>query len=222
MCLSVAVLCMGILAAGSATYNINGNISYNMIDGVALINTRVYKVAGTTGETDLSTQCTTLSSKSFEEIERETSPYYILSQKLDSQPLINTSNQTSTSNTTSVDIVYGAVDSGVEYYTYYVVIEIKNVSTDTGYVLNTYLSQLGTSTISNIASNANGESSKIEIASGEFFNIVIGLSYTGTTTTSETFSYTLNVLYEEISNPIISILTTYEDKSGNNYWGGLN
>ena len=198
MCLSVAVLCMGILAANSATYNITGNMSYNMIDGVALVNTRVYKVAGTTSASDLSTACTNLSSKSFEEIERDTSTYYILSQKLDSQPLINTSSSTYSSKTTSVDIVYGAVDSGVEYYTYYVVIEIKNVSTNTDYVLTAYLSALGTSTISNIASNANGSSNAVEIESGAYSNIVIGLSYTGTTTTAETFNYTLNVSYEEM------------------------
>ena len=219
MCLSVAVLCMGILAANSATYNITGNMSYNMIDGVALVNTRVYKVAGTTSASDLSTACTNLSSKSFEEIERDTSTYYILSQKLDSQPLINTSSSTYSSKTTSVDIVYGAVDSGVEYYTYYIVIEIKNVSADTGYVLNAYLSTLSTSTISNIASNANGSSNAVEIESGEYSNIVIGLSYTGTTTTAETFNYTLNMSYEEIRNPVKSLLSTYTDANGDNYWG---
>ena len=215
MCLCIAVLCIGILAASSATYNINGNISYNMIDGVALVNTRVYKVAGT--ESDLSTKCTELSSKSFEEIERDTSTYYILSQKLDSEPLVNTSNETSSSSTTSVNIVYGAVESGVEYYTYYIVIEIKYVSTDTGYVLNAYLSTLGTSTISNLASNANGESNKIEIASGEFYNIVIGLSYTGTTTT-EKFNYTLNMSYNELTG-FNKLLTTYADANEANYWG---
>ena len=219
MCLSVAVLCMGILAANSATYNITGNMSYNMIDGVALVNTRVYKVAGTTSASDLSTACTNLSSKSFEEIERDASTYYILSQKLDSQPLINTSSSTYSSKTTSVDIVYGAVDSGVEYYTYYIVIEIKNVSADTGYVLNAYLSTLSTSTISNIASNASGSSNAVEIESGAYSNIVIGLSYTGTTTTAETFNYTLNMSYEEIPNPVNSLLSTYTDANGGNYWG---
>ena len=217
MCLCVAVLCMGILAASSATYNINGNISYNMIDGVALVNTRVYKVAGTTTESDLSTKCTELSSKSFEEIERISDPYYILSQKLDSQPLINTSSETSSSSTTSIDIKYGAIDSVIEYYTYYVVIAIKNVSTDTNYFLNAYFSTLGTSTISSIASNANGSSDIVEIKSGAYSNIVIGLSYTGTTTTAETFNYTLNVSYNK-RHEFNDLLANYTDENNNNYW----
>ena len=217
MCLCIAVLCMGILAASSATYNINGNISYNMIDGVALVNTRVYKVAGTTTETDLSTKCTELSSKSFEEIERISDPYYILSQKLDSQPLIDTSSEeTSSSSTTSVDIVYGAVDSGVEYYTYYIVIEIKNVSADTGYVLNAYLDKLEKSTISNIVSNANGSSNIVEIKSGKYSNIVIGLSYTDTTKTAETFNYTLNVSYVEKIFAFADVELKQDTK--NKYW----
>ena len=217
MCLCVAVLCMGILAASSATYSITGKISYNMIDGVALVNTRVYKVAGTTSASDLSTACTNLSSKSFEEIERDTSTYYILSQKLDSQPLINTSNETSSSKTTSVNIVYGAVDSGVEYYTYYVVIEIKNVSTDTGYVLNSYLDTLATSEISEIVSNANGSTNIVTIKSGEFSNIVIGFSYKGDDKTKiDEFKWTLNVEYVESSPEISLNISTNLIKGGGN------
>ena len=203
MCLCVAVLCMGILAASSATYNINGNISYNMVDGVALVNTRVYKVAGTTTESDLSTQCTTLSTKSFEEIERETSPYYILSQKLDSQPLINTSNKTSASNTKRVNIVYGAVDSGVEYYTYYVVIQIRNMSADTNYVLNAYLDTVSSPTKSDVVVNAT-ESSVVSIESGSYSNVIVALTYTGTSTDKDedSFEYKLHVDYVESGWPL--------------------
>ena len=193
MCLSIAVLCMGILAANSATYNITGNMSYNMIDGVALVNTRVYKVAGT--ESDLSTKCTELSSKSFEEIERDTSTYYILSQKLDSQPLINTSSgETSSSKTTSVDIVYGAVDSGVVYYTYYVVIQIRNMSTDKSYVLNAYLETVTTPTKSNVVVNATSDN-VVWITSGSYSNVIVALTYTGTSTDKDedSFSYDLTV-----------------------------
>ena len=216
MCLCVAVLCMGILAASSATYNINGNISYNMVDGVALVNTRVYKVAGTTTESDLSTQCTTLSTKSFEEIERETSPYYILSQKLDSQPLINTSNKTSASNTKRVNIVYGAVDSGVEYYTYYVVIQIRNMSTDTGYVLKAYLETVTTPTKSSVVVNAT-ESSVVSIKSGSYSNVIVALTYTGTSTDKDedSFEYKLHVDYVESGWPLE--LKCYTGKSDCGY-----
>ena len=194
MCLSIAVLCMGILAANSATYNITGNMSYNMIDGVALVNTRVYKVAGT--ESDLSTKCTELSSKSFEEIERDTSTYYILSQKLDSQPLINTSSGETTysSNKKDVKIVYGAVDSGVVYYTYYVVIQIRNMSTDKSYVLNAYLETVTTPTKSNVVVNATSDN-VVWITSGNYSNIIVALTYNGTSTDKDedSFSYNLTV-----------------------------
>lgn len=55
MCLSVAVLCMGILAYNSATYKITGSMTYNMTADLAMINTRVYRVAGQLSKDELTT-----------------------------------------------------------------------------------------------------------------------------------------------------------------------
>ena len=199
MCLSVAVLCMGILAANSATYNINGNISYNMIDGVARVNARVYKVAGTgtlTSDQLTENYITSLATMELENISKSTSPNYILTQTEDTIAISSDGETVSF----SADIVYGANTDQSTYYTYFIVLNITNQSTETGYVLNTYLSELGTSTVSNIATNANGETNKITITSNDFTNIVIGLSYNGGTISDsdKIFNCTLTVTYDEL------------------------
>ena len=175
MCLSIAVLCMGILAASSATYNINGNISYNMVDGVALINTRVYKVAGTTTETDLSTSCTTLSTMTFETIEQTSG--YVLSQKLDTKATLSDGATSSELSAGSINIGFGATDSSVYYYTFYIVVNITNL-TDAG-VLSATLTDNTTyaSTITKVVNT----SQMTTIEKGDTKNIVMGLSIPSTT-----------------------------------------
>ena len=188
MFLSIAVLCMGVLAAESATYNIAGNISYNMVDYVARINTRVYKVEGQTDETGLATGIQTLSDMTFEQIERSTDPYYVLSQKLDTGAVTRTSD-TTTNITGNVNIEYGAVDSSVEYYTFYVVINIKE--TTGSYVLSASLNEtVSSSTTSYMKSNQ----SQSGIEKSNTQNIVIGFSLKSATANStESFSYTLKI-----------------------------
>ncbi len=189
MFLSIAVLCMGVLAAESATYNIAGNISYNMVDYVARINTRVYKVEGQTNETGLATGVNTLSTMTFEQIEKSTTtPYYILSQKLDTGAITRTSD-TTTEIAKSVEIEYGAVDSSVEYYTFYVVINIKEITGD--YLLSASLNEtISSSTKSYKYSNREQN----DVLKSEIRNIVIGFSLIDSTAnSSEQFTYTLTV-----------------------------
>ena len=45
MCLAIAVLCFGVLAATSVTYTIQGTISYDVEDVYVDVNTTVYKSA---------------------------------------------------------------------------------------------------------------------------------------------------------------------------------
>ena len=175
MCLSIAVLCMGILAASSATYNINGNISYNMVDGVALINTRVYKVAGTTTETDLSTSCTTLSTMTFETIEQTSG--YVLSQKLDTKATLSDGATSSELSAGSINIGFGATDSSVYYYTFYIVVNITNL-TDAGVLSATLTDNTNyASTITKVVNT----SQMTTIEKGDTKNIVMGLSIPSTT-----------------------------------------
>ena len=208
MFLSIAVLCMGVLAAESAIYNIAGNISYNMVDYVARINTRVYKVEGQTDETGLATGINTLATMTFEQIEKSTTtPYYILSQKLDTGAITRTSD-TTTEITKSVEIEYGAVDSSVEYYTFYIVINIKEITGD--YLLSASLNEtVSSSTTSYKKSNQ----SQSLVANSETRNIVIGFSLKSTTANStESFSYTLTV------NASIAKDFSVELIDGGTYW----
>ena len=208
MFLSIAVLCMGVLAAESATYNIAGNISYNMVDYVARINTRVYKVEGQTDETGLATGINTLATMTFEQIEKSTTtPYYILSQKLDAGAITRTSD-TTTEITKSVEIEYGAVDSSVEYYTFYIVINIKEITGD--YLLSASLNEtVSSSTTSYKKSNQ----SQSLVANSDTRNIVIGFSLKSTTANStESFSYTLTV------NASIAKDFSVELIDGGTYW----
>ena len=212
MFLSIAVLCMGVLAAESATYNIAGNISYNMVDYVARINTRVYKVEGQTDETGLATGIQTLSDMTFEQIERSTDPYYVLSQKLDTGAVTRTSD-TTTNITGNVNIEYGAVDSSVEYYTFYVVINIKE--TTGSYVLSASLNEtVSSSTTSYMKSNQ----SQSAIEKSNTQNIVMGFSLRSTTGNStESFSYTLTVNTYKITSGMFDYWTIYTDGSID-YW----
>ena len=213
MFLSIAVLCMGVLAAESATYNIAGNISYNMVDYVARINTRVYKVEGQTNETGLATGINTLATMTFEQIEKSTTtPYYILSQKLDTGAITRTSD-TTTNITGNVNIEYGAVDSSVEYYTFYVVINIKEITGN--YLLSASLNEtISSSTTSYKKSNQ----SQSAIEKSNTQNIVIGFSLKSTTANStESFSYTLTVEAYSQTSATFGSTKIYTDESID-YW----
>ena len=190
MCLSVAVLCMGVLAINSITYNISGTMTYNMIDGIALVNTRVYKVAGT--ESSLSTVCSTLSTKTFEEIEQTSG--YVLSQKLDTKATLSDSATQTEVSSGSISIDFGATDSSVYYYTYYIVINITNLS-NTG-TLSTTLTDK-TSYASGVTKSY--VSSQTSIEKNDTKNIVIGLSIPSTTTDeiNSTISYSLTVSFSK-------------------------
>ncbi len=199
MCLCVAVLCMGILAASSATYQINGNISYNMIDGVSLINTRVYKVAYdgsstvATMKTQMESRVNTLATMKLSEIEANQDPIYALSEKKD---YFKYSTSVVT-NEDKVSITYGkSTDDESTYYMYFVVINITNLSTDTGYCLNATINETLSNTSTSYVSTNQSQS---KIKSGSFANIVIGISAMSTTysSTSEDFAYTLTVNYVE-------------------------
>ena len=178
MCLSVAVLCMGVLAINSITYNITGTMTYNMIDGIALVNTRVYKVAEqkTTAELQTAIDGTGLSSMTFETIEQTSG--YILSQKLDTKATLSENATQAEISSGSINITFGATDSSVYYYTYYIVINITNLSSEKA--LSATLTDNTTYTNINYYTNT----SQSSIAKGETKNIVIGLSLSDTTVES--------------------------------------
>ena len=198
MFLCVAILCFGVLAAESTTYNVSGNITYNMIDGIALINTRVYKVETMQDADTLQNAVTTLSTMTFESIERSTDPYYTLSQKLDAKATLkNTSSETSsTLSENSINISYGATDSSVWYYTYFIVINVTSLY-DGGELSVTLTDNSEyTGVIKSLISSQSSISKNITK------NIIIGLSLENTEISSLDFTidYDLKVDYYKIGS----------------------
>ena len=213
MCLCVAVLCIGILAASSATYQINGNISYNMIDGVARINTRVYKVAGDpASESDLQTAVTGtfLTTSSFAVIEANQSPIY--AQTYQNKETLEYTD-TPTTKDYDINVVYGANNDADAYYTYYVVIQIYNQTETSGYVLNASITNTDGTKIANTSSSYVATNTSVsKIKQNTFSNIVIGISAQSAelaqtlTNSTERFTYELSVIYEEAPN-IVKVQT---------------
>ena len=220
MCLCVAVLCMGILAAGSATYSITGKISYNMIDYVARTNTRVYKVQGKKDISGLTTVVNTLSTMTFEDIERTTTTYYVPAGTLNAQTTTKTSD-TETTFLGNFDFEYGAVDSSVYYYTFFVVININNISDDyslTASITNndTNKTALTSSDTSYIYTNA----TQTSILKDETRNIVVGFSLKSEPTENieENFSYALTITCSDPPAPTLADLTLLEDTTDDYYY----
>ena len=122
MCLSIAVLCFGVLAAQSVSYSISGTISYDVQDVFVEITTKVYKVQDQQIVSTMKTNASSLESKSFSEIDTST---YVLSQELTA--FNSTASEVGTSET--ISITYGKDTEGTTaYYTYYIVINIKNLT----------------------------------------------------------------------------------------------
>ena len=194
MCLSVAVLCMGILAYNSATYKITGSMTYNMTADLAMINTRVYRVAGQLSKDELTTaidgttSVTGLAEKTYTQIERDTTTSYILHQKLSTLTALSSTETKEEYSSEKISMNFGMVSGEDEfYYTYYVVISIVNTSSD--YQLSAELGTIPEYTQLNTYTNQ----SQTSIAKGKTKNIVIGFSKTDDTALSQDFTYTLTV-----------------------------
>ena len=173
MCLAIMVLCFGVYSATNVTYTIGGSISYEVTDVFVEISTKVYSVAGQTTESDLSTNVNDLASKTFTELDAQDSGY----------TLKQTLQTFTTDGTTQDNKNFDAKDStdeskGVEInfndaYTYYVVVNIKNLSPSKNvfaYISNAIT--LGEDANTIFVTNNNQDN----IAQGETKNIVLGFS----------------------------------------------
>ena len=212
MCLSLAVLCIGILAASSATYNINGNISYNMTADLAKINTRVYRVAGKSTESALKTAVSTLSTMTYAQIERDTTTTYIEHQRLSTLNAISETSTEQQFSSEAISMTFGEIEKEDEcYYTYYIVISIVNKSTD-GTLTATLTDTIASDSTFYRYTNA----TQTEIANDEIKNIVIGISkIDNTEITEQKFTYTLTVNY--VGDDWPTALPLKADTT-NNYW----
>ena len=185
MCLSIAVLCFGVLAAQSVSYSISGTISYDVQDVFVEITTKVYKVQDQQIVSTMKTNASSLESKSFSEIDTST---YVLSQELTA--FNSTTSEAGTSDT--ISITYGKDTEGTTaYYTYYIVINIKNLTSSKN--ITAYVRESSTTNSSNTYTNRYVD----DVSSTGTKNIVIACSLKDKkeSVTGETVSYTVYVGY---------------------------
>ncbi len=190
MCLSVAVLCFGVLAANSVTYSISGTISYEVSDVFVKINTRVYGVVDQQDKATVITNVKALETTALSSINTST---YKLTQTMVEYDSTNASGTTAThtaqtSDSKGVEIVYGT------YYTYYIVINIQNLSsskTVDAIITDNTTEEINSIKTTNLYQN--------NIASTETKNIVIAYSIKDKTSSvnSAAISYSLKVSYED-------------------------
>ena len=187
LCLSLAVMCIGIYAAQTVTYTISGTISYTVEDVFVEITTKVYKVSEKQDVSTMTTNATALATTSFSNIDTTT---YTLTQEL----TVFNSSTSITSPSENIDIAYGK-----NAYTYYIVINIKNLTSSksvSAYIENNTTATTNSNTYTNTYQN--------NITSTETRNIIIAYSLSDekTSITSTQISYTLNVSYTEYSETL--------------------
>ena len=205
MCLSIAVLCFGVLAATSVTYSISGTISYEVKDVFVKINTSVYAIAEQQDKATVITTVKAMESKSQAESLTINSKTYTRTQKMDEYD----STSADTGSATGINLTYGGTKG---YYTYYIVINIKNLSASKDVyarVTDNTTEEVNSIKTTNLYQNA--------IKSTETKNIVIAYSIKDKTSSidSANINYSLKVSYETTAytNPI-----TIENDTTNSYY----
>ncbi len=195
MCLSIAVLCFGVLAATSVSYSISGSISYDITDVFANINTKVFKVAGQTTSTNMQTNVDALATTALSSIDSTSTTSDSTVTYIDTKQSIEVYNTESEETTTrSFDITLDST-----YMTYYIVINIENLADK---AVNALLTDSTTYTNLNTATKL----TQSGIAKGDTKNLVVAFSIAdSTTSTTVTMSYSVAVSYTSFSTITFTI-----------------
>ncbi len=205
MCLSIAVLCFGVLAATSVTYSISGTISYEVNDVFVKINTSVYAIAEQQDKTTVIATVKGMESVSQENSLSINSKTYTRTQTMDEYDSTNAD----TGSATGIDLTYGGTKG---YYTYYIVINIQNLSSSKA--VDAIITDKTTADLNSIKTTNLYQNN---IASTQAKNIVIAYSIKDKTSsiTNAAISYSLKVSYEtkDYTNPI-----TIEKDETNSYY----
>ena len=209
MSLAIAILCFGVLSAVTVNYGISGNITYSIQDVFVKINTRVYKVAAQQDKKTVIANVKTLETTPLASISTST---YTLSQTMVEYDSTNADTKTVThqakdSSGNTVQITYG------DYYTYYIVINIQNLTSAKG--VYAYLTDNTTGDTNSVKTTNLYQN---DIKSTETKNIVIAYSIKDKTSevTSVALEYSLKVSYEDTdyTDPI----TITNDKTNSYYY----
>lgn len=183
MCLAMAILCVGVLSAVNVTYSFGGSINYEIQDVYVKIKTKIYKSEDQRSAQELQDDVTTLAQTSLDSIT------YTLSQ--DKGEYNSFTNQ-GTSSATGIDISFGESTDGKIYYTYYIVVNVENLSTLT----NIYaVLEDGNTNDSNLYKSC--VYTQENILKGTYNrNIIIGYSVKNTLVNVDlAFNYTLSVKF---------------------------
>ena len=130
MCLCIAVLCIGVLSYSSAQYTIDGNITYNVADVYVKITTQVFKVQAQKSVSEMKSEITKLAETQLGDDSDLTVDgiTYTWSQTLDGYNSLNAEDGGTVTITDSQSVDLAMSKS---CYTYYIIINIENLSTRT-------------------------------------------------------------------------------------------
>ncbi len=188
--LAIAILCFGVLSAVTVNYNISGNITYSIQDVFVKINTRVYKIAE---QQDKATVIVNVKELETTPLTSISTSKYTLSQTMVEYDSTNADTETVThtakdSSGNAIQIAYG------DYYTYYIVINIQNLTSARSDVC-AYLTDNTTGDTNSVKTTNLYQNN---IASTETKNIVIAYSIKDKTSevSNVAIDYSLKVSYE--------------------------
>ncbi len=197
MCLSVAVLCFGVLAATNVKYGINGTISYTVSDAYVDITTKVYT---SNAQTDSADTLKTYANKFVNEIPTTLGTGLTVTHQTSYDGKFDFNSLTGTLGTndtySSTDKIKMAFGSGTtDMYSMYIVVTIKNLADSTVYA---HMSSF-TNDITNVVGACTDSDLRVFKIDTSGITIVVAYSLANKTQSVETsdFSFSLQIRANE-------------------------
>ena len=182
LCFSIAILCFGVYSALSVSYSVSGSVSYEVTDAFVEITTNVYASSERMEQSTLNSNAQNLEDPTYANTYTKVGDTYTYN----SMEELSETNQPKASG---IEINYN------NYYTYFIVINIKNLSSDVNIYALIEEDITGTELNSNVY-KTRYKNGIIKPQTGDNVgkNIVLGFSLNDATTGVNTeFDYTLNV-----------------------------
>ena len=205
MVLAVALFCFGVYAAVSVNYTISGTVTYQVKDVYTEITTKVYKDAIMYNASNLQTKAQELESKTFSQIEET------YGQAVQTFNTYNNLTGTGEAGANGIDINYNNA------FTYYVVINVKNLSSSVN--VNISLTNNTTGDINSVIYQTANKTNIAKLAEGT--NMVVAFSLDDATKSVQNvaFNYSLKV---ELSTPGYTVTVTNNVSSNCMYYAYQN
>ena len=182
LCFSIAILCFGVYSALSVSYSVSGSVSYEVTDAFVEITTNVYASSERMEQSTLNSNAQNLEDPTYVNTYTKVGETYTYN----SMEELSETNQPQASG---IEINYN------NYYTYFIVINIKNLSSDVNIYALIEEDIIGTELNSNVY-KTRYQNGIIKPQTGDNVgkNIVLGFSLNDATIgVNAEFDYTLNV-----------------------------